>query len=207
MEAPQTTVAWIAREILPHEAIVRHWLAKRWSGVLDVDDVVQEAYCRLSELDSIAHIQNPKAYFFTTARAVAIDMTRAAKLACVGQLTEMDWQNVMDDSPLPDRAAESAQELSRTAAVLSSLSWTCRQVIELRRIHGLSQAETASLLGVSEHVIENHIVRGVRRMLKAIEEQDAPVTQKGVDGWNPIAVKTTGTSRRRSGRRGQRMAR
>ena len=79
-------------------------------------------------------------------------------------MTETEWLDVMDDGPTPDRAAEASQELVRATKLLSQLSLTCRQVIELRRVHGLSQAETASRLGISENVVENHIVRGIRRL-------------------------------------------
>lgn len=199
---PLDIAAWVARAILPHEGIVRNWLARRWGRTLDVDDVLQEAYCRLSELDSVAHIHNGRAYFFATARAVAIDMTRAAKVVNVRNLTEIDWEDVMDEGAQPDRVAEAGQTLLQVDELLSRLSWTGRQVIELRRIHGLSQAETAQRLGVTENVVENHIVRGLRSLLKAIEEQAAPTTQcKGEPGWTPTTATIKGTNRLRTGRR------
>jgi hypothetical protein len=42
-------VRWFAREVLPHEADVRRWLARRVRGLPDchVDEIVQEAYARL----------------------------------------------------------------------------------------------------------------------------------------------------------------
>src|SRR3546814_3068072 len=52
-------IAWIAREIIPHEVAIRKWLARRWSHVIDVDDVIQEAYCRIANLASVDHIDNP----------------------------------------------------------------------------------------------------------------------------------------------------
>lgn len=203
---PPSIAAWVAREVFPHEGIVRSWAARRWGHVLDVDDVVQEAYCRLSELASVAHIRNGRAYFFATVRAVAIDALRGAKVANVHAMTEIDWQDVMDERPQPDRVVEAGQELARVQAMLSRLSWTCRQVIELRRVHGLSQLETARRLGVSENVVENHIVRGLRSLLKAIEEQDAPAMRKGESGWNPGIGKIAGMSRLPDGRRGLRTA-
>lgn len=200
----RSKAAWVAREILPHEGLVRNWLARRWGRTVEVDDVIQEAYCRISELDSVEHIQHGRAYFFTTVRAVAIDMIRASGVANVRTMTEIDWMNVIDDNPLPDRVAEAGQELIRVEAMLTRLSWTCRQVIELRRIRGLSQAETARQLGVSENVVENHIVRGLRSLLKAIEAQDAPGMQKGTPGWKPTTGQIAGMSKLPNGRHGRR---
>ncbi|MET4898675.1 sigma-70 family RNA polymerase sigma factor [Sphingomonadaceae bacterium jetA1] len=165
---------WVAREILPCERSVRLWLARRWRGVVDVDDVIQEAYCRLSSLNSVAHITNPPAYFRRTVHAVATDAARQTYGKKVIPMTEFDFSNVLDEGPSADRAIAASQELGRVHALLSKMSETCRRVIVLRRIEGLSQKETASRLGVSEHVVENHIARGLKRMLNEIAEQDGP---------------------------------
>lgn len=194
--------AWVAEEILPHEALVRRWLIRHWRNAIDVDDVIQEAYCRISELDSVTHIRAGRPYFFATARAVAVDITRSAGYKNTREMTEIEWLDVMDDGPTPDRAAEGRQELEQAAKLLSQLSLTCRQVIELRRVHGLSQAETASRLGVSEHVVENHIVRGIRRLLKAIAEQDTPEQSKGEHSCSTPLQTTRRTTWRRDGLRG-----
>lgn len=192
--------AWVAEEILPHETAVRSWLIRHWRTTVDIDDVVQEAYCRISELDSVDHISNGRSYFFTTVRAIAIDTIRSARHKSSVSLTETEWSYVTDEGPSPDRAAEADQKLAQTEAILSSLPWTCRQVIELRRIHGLSQAETAHQLGVSENVVENHIVRGIRRLLKAISEQDARESGKGEQGWSTPDQTVSQKKRQRGGR-------
>lgn len=163
---------WVAREILPHEARVRAWLARHWRGAIDVDDVMQEAYCRLAGLASVDHIENPLAYFRRTAHAAAIDAVRHGSGKNIVSMTENEWFDVMDDSPGADRALEGAQELGRVNALLANLSETCRRVIELRRVEGLSQRETAERLGVSENVVENNVVRGIRRVMGLIADQD-----------------------------------
>ncbi|MGY0556428.1 MULTISPECIES: RNA polymerase sigma factor [unclassified Lysobacter] len=193
---------WVAEEILPHEPVVRSWLIRHWRRAIDVDDVIQEAYCRISELDSVAHIRAGRSYFFTTARAVAIDMTRSAGYKNTRAMTEIEWLDVIDDGPTPDRAAEASQELERATKLLSQLSWTCRQVIELRRVHGLSQAETARRLGVSENVVENHIVRGIRRLLKAVSELDTHEQGEGEQSCSTPIRTTRQRTQRRNGQHG-----
>ena len=163
---------WVAREILPHEGRVRAWLTRQWRGAVDVDDILQEAYCRLSGLRSVDHIENPLAYFRRTAHAAAVDAIRQRTKNIVS-MTEIDWFDVLDESPSADRVVQGAQELARVGKLLAGLSDSCRRVIEMRRIEGLSQRETAERLGVSENVVENHIIRGIRRVLAAMAEQDA----------------------------------
>lgn len=174
MDDEQDIIAdWVADEILPHEALVRGWLRRRWSHVVETEEVLQEAYCRIAGLKSVAHIDNGRAYFFATVQSVIMDGMRRAKVANIREMTEIDWQYVMDDTPSPDRVVEGRQELKRVTQALSSLSHTTRQVIELRRLHGLSQKETAQRLGISEHMVENHMARGLRRVLAMMAGEDA----------------------------------
>ncbi|MET0310023.1 MAG: sigma-70 family RNA polymerase sigma factor [Sphingomonas sp.] len=172
-DAYDTISAWIGREILPHERAVRSWLSRRWGHVVDANDVIQEAYCRIASLTSVDHIRSPAAYFYRTAHTVATDIMRRSGVINFTSVTEIEWLNVMDNEPLADRAMAAAQELERVNSLLAELSDTCRKAIELRRIEGVSQRETAERLGVSEDVVRNHLVRGVQRVLKVLAAQDA----------------------------------
>lgn len=168
----------VANEILPHEGLVRNWLKRRWGNTLDIDDVIQEAYSRIASLESIDHIDNLRSYFFQTVHAVATDIMRRAKVENFSRVTEIEWANVLDEGPTPDRVVEASQRLERVHALLSKLTWTCRRIIELRRIEGLSQKDTALRMGVSESVVENHIARGLKRVLNAVADQDASTERK-----------------------------
>jgi RNA polymerase sigma-70 factor (ECF subfamily) len=173
--------ARVADEILPHEPLVRHWLKRRWGNAIDVDDVIQEAYCRIAGLASLDHIDQLRSYFFRTAHAVATDVMRRAKVETLNRVTEIEWTNVIDEGPSAERTVEASQKLERVAELLSKLTWTCRRVIELRRVEGLSQKDTASLLGISESVVENHIARGLRSLLEAAADQDRSATEPKVE--------------------------
>ncbi|MDE8651220.1 RNA polymerase sigma factor [Novosphingobium album (ex Liu et al. 2023)] len=165
--------AWIAREIVPHEGRIRNWLSRRWHHVIDIEDVIQEAYCRIASLASVDHIDNPAGYFHRTVNAVATDMMRRAGIINFTSMTQIEWSNVIDGKPSADRALEACQELERVDGLLARLSDTYRKVIELRRIEGLSRKETAERLGVSENDVKNYLVRGLRKIMQTMAEQDA----------------------------------
>jgi RNA polymerase sigma-70 factor (ECF subfamily) len=165
--------AWIARAVIPHEAAIRKWLARRWGHVIDVEDVIQEAYCRIASLASVDHIDNPGGYFHRTASAVVTDMMRRAGIINFTSMTQIEWSNVIDYEPSPDRVLETRQEFERMNGLLGTLSGICRKVIELRRVEGLSRKETAERLGVSENDVKNHLVRGLQKIMGAMAEQDA----------------------------------
>lgn len=166
-------VAFVGGRILPHEADVRAWLRRSGSAPADIDDVVQETYCRLAALDSVAHITSGRAYFFRTARNIAIEKIRRARIIRIDCVTEIDALNVVDDEPSPERVVASRRELGRVRTLIEGLPERCRHIFTLRRIHGLSQRETAARLGVTENVVEMQSARGLRLILRALSEAEA----------------------------------
>lgn len=166
-------VAFVGGQILPHEADVRVWLRRSGSSDADIDDLIQETYCRLAALDSVSHIANGRAYFFRTARNIAIEKIRRARIVRIDCVTEIDALNVVDDEPSPERVVASRRELGRVRQMIEGLPERCRQIFVLRRIHGLSQRETAQRLKVTENVVEMQSARGLRLILRALSEADA----------------------------------
>lgn len=49
------------------------------------------------------------------------------------------------------------------AEAMRSLPVRCREVLILRKIHGLAQKEIAQRLGISENTVESLVSRGLRR--------------------------------------------
>ena len=166
-------VAWVGREILPHEADVRAWLRRGLVTDGEVEDIIQDTYCRLLALTQTSHIASPRAYFFTAARAVAIDRLRRSRVVRMETVTEIESLNVVLDEPSPERVAAGRRELERVRRMIAALPDRCRRIFELRKIEGMSQREIARVMGVSETIVENDVVKGQRLILKAIAEGEA----------------------------------
>ena len=47
----------------------------------EVEDIVQETYVRLCQIAKPEHIQHPKSYLFKTARNLALDNVKRAKIS------------------------------------------------------------------------------------------------------------------------------
>jgi RNA polymerase sigma-70 factor (ECF subfamily) len=62
--------------------------------------------------------------------------------------------------------------LNKVLAIMANLPAPYRRVIELRRIEGLSQKETAMRLGVTEKTVENGLARGLKALLRAYRSGD-----------------------------------
>jgi RNA polymerase sigma-70 factor (ECF subfamily) len=161
-------VAWVGAQILPHEADVRGWLQRAGVPPGDVDDIVQEAYCRLAGLDSVAHIVNGRAYFFQTSRNIAAERARRARIVRIDSVAEIDALDILDNAPSPEQIVHSRRELHRVQRLIEGLPERCREIFTLRRIHGMSQKQVAERLKVSENVVESQAARGLSLILSAL---------------------------------------
>ena len=172
-EARARIVAWLGREILPHEAAVRAWLRRSFATAGDVDDIIQETYCRLAALTHIEHIAEPRGYFFQAARSVALEQIRRARVVRIETVSEIEALDLALEDPSAERIVSGRRELERVRTLIAALPERCRRIFEMRKIEGVSQREIARRLGVSENIVENEAVRGLRAILAAMTEQDA----------------------------------
>jgi hypothetical protein len=64
----------------------------------DIDDVIQEAYCRLPALDSIAHIGSGRAYHFQTTRNIVLEHVRRSNIVRIDNLTDVAHLTMVDEN-------------------------------------------------------------------------------------------------------------
>lgn len=159
--------AWVAREVLPHEAPVRAWLLRAGLAREDVEDVIQESYCRLAELESAEHIVRADSYFFQTVRNLVIRRGQRSKIVPFVPMLREDYQ---DEQPDPERDTGGRMALARVMALLDKLPERRRKIFTMRRIDGLSQREIAATMNVSENVVEHEIKLGLVDLKRAWAE-------------------------------------
>lgn len=156
---------WLALNVLPHEPWLRGWLGARAAAGIDIDDVIQESYAHLIELQSVAHIRSPRNYFCQTAKSIVLMQLRRERIVPIEAMARIDQLGTRADDPLPDQQAEARQELREVASAIAALPPKCREVFVLRKVEGLSQRAAAQALGVTESTIEKQLGRGVRRLM------------------------------------------
>lgn len=166
---------WLTRRILPHEPALRAWLRRLTAAAIDIDDVVQETYGILVGLDSIAHIRDPRAYLFTTARSIVLQQVRRARIVPIETLAEIEHLSIVDTASGADAVFAERQQLQLLQQQLDLLPERCREAFVLRRIHGYSQREIAQRMGISENTVEKHIGLALRHLMHAFAESAAPV--------------------------------
>lgn len=156
------TAAWFAKEVQPHEGMLRSYLV----GIArpsDIDDLVQESYRRLLRMREQHRMRSPRGLLFTMARNAAHDLFRRRATAAIEPITESEYCNVLDDNPSTAELVSRAQELELLADAIEALPERCRAVFILRQIENLSQREIAERLDIAEHTVESQLTKAHRR--------------------------------------------
>jgi RNA polymerase sigma factor (sigma-70 family) len=183
-QVPDHLIGWVGRHILPHERQLRRWLRSAFPAS-DVDDVVQEAYCRIAALSHVGHIDDPRQYLFRTARNVVLEQirrTRVVRIDAASGLSELE-NALLEDAASPERVVAARLALARIEELMNMLPERARRIFRMRKIDGISQREIARQLGLTETIVENEVARGLRSILEAMTEEERaemPLRQQGM---------------------------
>lgn len=153
---------WFLRNILPHEPALRSWLARRQPLGLEVDDIIQQAYAILADLETVDGIRFPRAYLFQVARSVITSHVRRARVVSIHTMDDLTELEHADDGPSPERIAIDRDQLRRLAQAIGAMPAKTQEAFVLRRVEGLSQREISTRMAISENTVEKHISKGLR---------------------------------------------
>jgi len=159
---------WFISVILPHQAALTRYLTRLCKSSSDVPDLCQETYIRVCESAAKSRPRFPKTFLFTTARNLLIDKLRREQVVTISYAPDVTSLQVPIDEVTPERRLAALQDLQQLTRAFDSLPQRTKSVIWLRRVAGLSQRETAGILGIEEGALEGHMTRGLRSLAKAI---------------------------------------
>ncbi len=77
---------------------------------------------------------------------------------------------VADGMPTPEEAVQSRAELAHIHAAIAALPGNLKDVLVLRAIEGMSQAETAQILGISEKAVETRLYRARNKLAEGLRD-------------------------------------
>lgn len=154
---------WFVDEVQPHEQALRSYLKKSFPAVHDVDDVVQASLTRTWMARARQPILSAKAFLFKVARHMAIDVTRRSKISPVEAVRDLEQLPVIDHECDVVDVVSNQEKARLLAEAIATLPTRCREIVVLRKLHGLPQREVAVRMGVAEKTVEAQLVRGLKR--------------------------------------------
>lgn len=154
---------WFAENLQPHEAMLRAWLQSRYASGVDIDDVIQEAYVKVLTAREKSPVNAPKAFLFATARNLALNYLRYAKVRGGDVTMDIDDCDVLDERAGVHETVARNQELEVLTKAIQLLPDRCRQIFTLRKVYGMSQRDIARKLGISPHTVNAQISIGVNK--------------------------------------------
>lgn len=154
---------WFAEEVQPHEPALRAWLRSQYPSLRDVDDIVHESYLNLIRQKPAGGIAFTKAYLFAIARNAALKVFRKKRIYSDVPLNELpDWRLLEGGIDVTETVNHHQKE-ALMAEAIARLPARCGEIIKLRAVQGLSYAEIATRLGLSEATVRVQIARGITK--------------------------------------------
>jgi RNA polymerase sigma-70 factor (ECF subfamily) len=154
---------WFAQEVQTHDSSLKAYVRRSFPHLRDIDDVVQESYLRIWKLRATQSIRSAKGFLFTLARRVALDSVRRERASPVTAVADLSALSALEERPDASELIDQQEKILLLARALALLPDLTREIIVLRKLHGLAQKEVAARLRVSEATVEHHVSRGLKR--------------------------------------------
>ena len=159
--ADRERTRWFLRNVLPHEAALRGWLSRAAPPGIDADDIIQESYTILAELETVDAIRHPRAYLFQVARSVIMRHVRRARIVPIHTVDDLERLEQAENAASPEQYAIDRDELRQLAHAIAAMPLKTREAFVLRRVRDMPQREIAARMRISENTVETHISRGI----------------------------------------------
>ncbi len=167
--APRGRLDAVAREYYnPLLAFFR----KRTRNSPDVEDLVQQVFCRLSQHLESSTIRNADAYIFRTASNTLRDFRRRELVR--GRIIGGSWDQEADTAVTgtdlsPERVLISREAMEVVVATLRKLPDRTRDIFMLRCFEGLKHVEIARLQNISVRAVEKHVAKALGLLGRKLE--------------------------------------
>lgn len=157
----------------------------------EVEDIVQETYVRLCQVEQPQTILEPKSFLYRTAKNLALDHVKKAETRLVDGLLD-DAKTHNDDHSAPFHTQSDAkedatfenvvtqQEFAHFCESVRFLPVQCRRAFVLKKVYGYTQKEIANTMQISESTVEKHIAMGIKKCTQYMMQLDdaSPKTRR-----------------------------
>jgi len=165
--SPSFTINTLVRE---HYDELLTFFTRRLQSRDQASDVVQEAFLRISSIQSSRPIENPRAFLYKTATNITIDLYRKQQHSSYRLVELEEAKNCPSAVPDQERILAGKEVLVRLSQAIADLPPKCRRVFLLHKIRGKSHREIANILGISCAMVEKHMMKALVRCRQRLDE-------------------------------------
>lgn len=148
---------------LRHWKVLRSLLRKRTGSLELAEDALQETWLRLANMASPeTAIRDRQAFILRLAGNIAIDLVRRERRHTSRSISDdAVLETIADGTPSPEAYVIDRDQLRQLALALAQLPAKPRDALLLSRCDGLSHADIASKLKVSESMVAKYLVQAL----------------------------------------------
>jgi len=133
----------------------------------EAEDIVQGAFTRLAELPNLGDIENHRAFLYKMCGNMVLDARRHAQVSH-NYAASMTPEDEAFTEVGPAEETEVRQRLGLIASALWGMPSKRRELLMMNRFDGLSYAEIARRVGLSETVVRKHVSKALADCHKAL---------------------------------------
>ena len=146
----------------------------------DIEDIVQETYVRVCQVEQKETIKYPRSFLLKTAKNLALDYVKSASNRLNLSINESELEEIVrggEGSNETYHNAVAKEEFALFCEAVRYLPAQCRRAFILKKVYGFSQREIAEYMSISESTVEKHIANGIKRCsyyMKHASRQSGP---------------------------------
>lgn len=156
-----------------HAKTLQNFLLRKSRDPQLAADLTQESFLRLAEQGHAAGIDNSPAYLYRTASNLLIDHQRQQARRKTDLVPHERLVEIEDSgTSLEDRTA-ALQQVEHMQRALDELPLRTRQIFQLNRVDGLTHAQVADELGISDSSVQKHLAKALAHVMQRLAEAAA----------------------------------
>lgn len=124
-------------------------------------DLVQESFIIFFREAQKQTIDHPRGFLFRIAKNLAYDYIKHRKVTANYQQTTEQTLPPSGEFPSAEALVSVDERLATITRILDELPMRTREIFVLNRVYGMTYAETAKELGISDSAVEKHMAKAL----------------------------------------------
>lgn len=146
-----------------HGTELRSYLQRRLGDGHVASDLVQDTFVNVLERPN-TRINDIRAYLYAIARNLLINHRQQEARRRTDPVAPEALSQIAADEPSPEEAVDARLQLERIQGFLTELPRRTQEIFVLNRIEGLTHAQVARQLSLSESSVQKHLALAIAHM-------------------------------------------